>query len=117
MRALTLALVCCSLLSAGCTTAQIKQRPFEQVLADYRSIQKGMTEEVVIARLGTPDSVDAAGNLHWRQEQYSGNFVTLVVTLDDNRQVLRTGVGSRSDTAADYPAIPNRPNRNDGAVR
>jgi hypothetical protein len=73
-----------------------------------------MTADEVMARLGAPDSVDAGGSLHWRQEQYSGNFVTLVVLLDENRRVISTGVGSHFDTAADYPSIPNwQTNRND----
>src|SRR5476651_2452162 len=69
MRTLTLTLVCCALLSAGCaTTAQIQHqgKPLEQVMADYHAIKKGMTKDEVIAQLGAPNYVEG-GVLHWMQ--------------------------------------------------
>jgi outer membrane protein assembly factor BamE (lipoprotein component of BamABCDE complex) len=74
-------------------------------MADYRSIGKGMTEEQVVALLGTPDRIDKAGTLHWWQDRSpntsSTDYVELDVNFDVEGRVVETAVRSGDEHYSD----------------
>ncbi len=100
-----LPLVCFSVVMAGCTSTRINPHPLRQIMADYRSIEEGMTEAQVVARLGAPDRIDKNGVLHWWQDivpyPNSDRFAELDVTFDNEGRVLETKVRSGSDHYSD----------------
>jgi hypothetical protein len=100
-----LPLVVFSLFLAGCTSTRINPHPLRQVMAEYRSIEKGMTEEQVVALLGTPDRIDQTGMLHWWQDLSPGpnstDYVELDVSVDGEGRVLTTAVRSGDEHYAD----------------
>ena len=102
---IALPLVGFSLLLAGCTSTRINPHPLRQVMADYRSIEKGMTEEQVVALLGSPDRIDQTGILHWWQDRSpntsSTDYVELDVSVDGEGRVLTTAVRSGDEHYSD----------------
>ena len=102
---IALSLVGFSLLLTGCTSTRINPHPLRQVMADYRSIGKGMTEEQVVAVLGAPDRIDKAGTLHWWQDRSpytsSTDYVELDVNFDGEGRVVETAVRSGDEHYAD----------------
>ena len=91
---IALPLVCFSLLVTGCMSTQAEQQVLRKLLADYRSIEPGMTEEAVVDRLGAP--IKGANKdpltLHWRQpatlDPMAGQYAVLDVSFDGDGRVL-----------------------------
>src|ERR1700676_3747596 len=107
---ITLTLMCFSLLSAGCMSTHAEQQTLRKLMADYQSIEKGMTEEEVIARLGAPKKSDNAEafTLHWRQDPSldptSGHYAALDVSFDGDGRVSEANF--RLVRVAHYDANP-----------
>ncbi len=129
MRALTLTLVCCSLLWAGCMTAQVDSK-LAQAVTGYRAIKKGMTADEVTARLGTPQNTVQNGILHWEYKQDALHYAGLYVILDSRGRVeepmtysypaepssTRAYVARSDSSAPEYPTIPDWRTKTDGAL-
>jgi len=105
--------VCFSILMAACTSTSINPHPLRQIMADYRSIEEGMTEAQVVALLGAPDRIDKNGVLHWWQDidpyPNSDRFAELDVTFDSEWRVLETKVRSGNDHYSDAGGGVNAP--------
>ncbi len=88
-----LALVCFSLLLAGCTSAGSHAHRLRDALEDYRSIEKGMTRKEVVALLGQPDKGSRTENIYWKEggnSPYYTDFVEMTVRYDDDDRVVET---------------------------
>ena len=96
---IALPLVCFSLLLVGCTSAGPYAHPLRDAMEDYRSIEKGMTKEEVVARLGQPDKMGKAESLYWRDKGSPGinNYVELSVSYDEDGRVVETKVSKGMD--------------------
>lgn len=106
VKPIILIFVCFFLLMPGCMThLRVTRRPLGQIIADYRSIEKGMTEQQVIARLGEPNNVEGNEVSHWEEGSSSASYADLRVSFDAGRQVRKTSVWSTNDSS---PSISDR---------
>ena len=104
-----LALVCFSLLLAGCTSAGSHAHPLRDALEDYRSIEKGMTRKEVVALLGQPGKASRTWSLYWKEKYLSQavtNYVEMTVRYDDDDRVMETDVREGTDRYAGMPGSP-----------
>lgn len=96
---------------AGCTSSRYAPLPVTQVLRDYRSIERGMTEKQVFVLLGAPDSVGRDGTRHWWVDAPEGQLPShadLDVVFDRDGKVREAQV--HSDDKSDPNGACGSPN-------
>ena len=75
-------------------------KSYWQVMADYRAIDRGMSQTDVISRLGTPDRVSRNQSIYWRQGPFKLNdtpYMELDVSYNQEGRVVDTKFSQGTD--------------------